>query len=127
MSLWTTVFKPALIQIGLKWVQDKVEVAKRQKGIRMMGEGPVRKLDLAARVAVVEDRLDRVQLDVKTIADKLDEAVRDIRQDIGDIKNKPNSVSEFLENNWRSVVLCAAIVLGANASVIEMLGHVLKH
>ena len=93
-----------------------------------MAEEPVRKLDLAARVAVVEDRLDRVQMDVKTIADKLDEAVRDIRdirQDIRDIKNKPNSVSEFLEKNWRSVVLCAAVVLGANASVIEMLGRVL--
>ena len=95
-----------------------------------MAEEPVRKLDLAARVAVVEDRLDRVQMDVKTIADKLDEDVRDIRdirQDIGDIKNKPNSVSEFLEKNWRSVVLCAAVVLGANASVMEMLGRVLGH
>ena len=49
----------------------------------MVGEEPVWKLDLAARVAVAEDRLDRVQMDVKTIADKLDEAVRDIRQDIG--------------------------------------------
>lgn len=33
MSLWTTAFKPAfrpaLIQIGLKWVQDKVEVTKK--------------------------------------------------------------------------------------------------
>ena len=93
----------------------------------MVGEEPVRKLDLAARVAVAEDRLDRVQMDVKAIADKLDEAVRDIRQDIGDIKNKPNSVSEFLEKNWRSVVLCAAVVLGANASVMEMLARVLNH
>ena len=96
----------------------------------MAGEEPVRKLDLAARVAVVEDRLDRVQMDVKTIADKLDalgEAVRDIRQDIGDIKNKPNSVSEFLNKNWRSVVLCIAVFLGANASVIEMLARVLNH
>ena len=92
-----------------------------------MAEEPVRKLDLAARVAVVEDRLDRVQMDVKTIADKLDEAVRDIRQDISDIKNKPNSVSEFLGKNWRNVVLCAVVVLGANASVVEMLGHVLGH
>ena len=95
-----------------------------------MGEEPVRKLDLAARVAVVEDRLDRVQMDVKTIADTLDEldkAVRDIQQDIGDIKNKPNSVSEFLEKNWRSVVLCAAVVLGANASVMEMLTRILNH
>ena len=92
-----------------------------------MAEEPVRKLDLAARVAVAEDRLDRVQMDVKTIADKLDEAVRDIRQDISDIKNKPNSVSEFLEKNWRSVVLCAAVVLGANASVVEMIEHVLGH
>ena len=93
----------------------------------MVGEEPVRKLDLAARVAVAEDRLDRVQMDVKAIADKLDEAVRDIRQDIEDIKNKPNSVSEFLEKNWRSVVLFAAAALGANASVMEMLGHVLGH
>ena len=93
----------------------------------MAGEEPVRKLDLAARVAVVEDRLDRAECDVKTIADKLDEAVRDIRQDIGDLKNKPNSVSEFLEKNWRSVVLCAAVILGANASVVEMLERVLGH
>ena len=92
-----------------------------------MAEEPVRKLDLAARVAVVEDRLDRVQMDVKTIADKLDEAVRDIRQDISDINNKPNSVSEFLGKNWRSVVLCTAVVLGANASVMEMLARVLGH
>ena len=92
-----------------------------------MAEEPVRKLDLAARVAVVEDRLDHVQMDVKTIADKLDEAVRDIRQDISDIKNKPNSVSEFLEKNWRSVVLCVTVVFGANASVVEMLEHVLGH
>ena len=91
-----------------------------------MAEEPVRKLDLAARVAVVEDRLDRVQMDVKTIADKLDEAVRDIRQDISDIKNKPNSVSEFLEKNWRSVVLCVAVALGANASAVEMIEHVLR-
>ena len=93
----------------------------------MAGEEPVRKLDLAARVAVVEDRLDRAECDVKTIADKLDEAVRDIRQDIGDLKNKPNSVSEFLEKNWRSVVLCAAVILGANASVVEMLERVFGH
>ena len=40
---------------------------------------------------------------------------------IDGLRNRPNSVQEFLEENWKAIVLVVMGVLGANATIVETL------
>ena len=76
---------------------------------------------LDVRVAVLEDRVERVQTDVKQIADKLEAAVDRIERSITEIKDKPNPVAQFLNEHWKTIVVAVAALMGANATVLDFL------
>ena len=65
--------------------------------------------------------MDRVQTDVKQIADKLEAAVDRIEKSICDIRDKPNPVAQFLNEHWKTIVVAVAVLMGANATVLDVL------
>lgn len=76
---------------------------------------------LEVRLAVMEERLNTVRKDVKELDNRLTESVARIEHMIDGLKNRPNSVQEFLEENWKAIVLVVMGVLGANATIVETL------
>lgn len=76
---------------------------------------------LEVRLAVMEERLNTVRKDVKELDNRLTESVSRIEHMIDGLKNRPNSVQEFLEENWKAIVLVVMGILGANATIVETL------
>lgn len=77
--------------------------------------------ELVVRVAILEDRMERVQTDMKTLADRVEVAVSHIEKSISEIKDRPNAVTEFLDKNWKALVVVGAALMGANATVVDLL------
>lgn len=76
---------------------------------------------LEVRLAVMEERLNTVRNDVKDLDNRLTESVSRIEHMIDGLKNRPNSVQEFLEENWKAIVLVVMGIMGANATIVESL------
>lgn len=76
---------------------------------------------LEVRLAVMEERLNTVRNDVKDLDNRLTESVSRIEHMIDGLKNRPNSVQEFLEENWKAIVLVIMGIMGANATIVETL------
>ena len=76
---------------------------------------------LEVRLAVMEERLNTVRNDVRELDNRLTESVSRIEHMIDGLKNRPNSVQEFLEENWKAIVLVVMGIMGANATIVETL------
>lgn len=48
-----------------------------------------------------------------------------INSALEDIKNRPNSVTQFVEENWKALVLVILTILGANATLVENISRIL--
>lgn len=87
----------------------------------LSGTAVVSQPSLEVRLAVMEERLNTVRKDVKELDNRLTESVSRIEHMIDGLKNRPNSVQEFLEENWKAIVLVVMGILGANATIVETL------
>lgn len=85
------------------------------------GTAVVPQPSLEVRLAVMEERLNTVRKDVKELDNRLTESVSRIEHMIDGLKNRPNSVQEFLEENWKAIVSVVMGILGANATIVETL------
>lgn len=87
----------------------------------LSGTAVVTQPSLEVRLAVMEERLNTVRNDVKDLDNRLTESVSRIEHMIDGLKNRPNSVQEFLEENWKAIVLVVMGIMGANATIVESL------
>lgn len=87
----------------------------------LSGTTVVSQPSLEVRLAVMEERLSTVRKDVKELDNRLTESVSRIEHMIDGLKNRPNSVQEFLEENWKAIVLVVMGIMGANATIVETL------
>ena len=87
----------------------------------LSGTAVVPQPSLEVRLAVMEERLNTVRKDVKELDNRLTDSVSRIEHMIDGLKNRPNSVQEFLEENWKAIVLVGMGILGANATIVETL------
>ena len=87
----------------------------------LSGTAVVTQPSLEVRLAVMEERLNTVRKDVKELDNRLTESVSRIEHMIDGLKNRPNSVQEFLEENWKAIVLVVMGIMGANATIVETL------
>lgn len=87
----------------------------------LSGTAIVTQPSLEVRLAVMEERLNTVRNDVKDLDNRLTESVSRIEHMIDGLKNRPNSVQEFLEENWKAIVLVVMGIMGANATLVESL------
>ena len=87
----------------------------------LSGTAVVTQPSLEVRLAVMEERLNTVRNDVRELDNRLTESVSRIEHMIDGLKNRPNSVQEFLEENWKAIVLVVMGIMGANATIVESL------
>lgn len=87
----------------------------------LSGTAVVTQPSLEVRLAVMEERLNTVRNDVRDLDNRLTESVSRIEHMIDGLKNRPNSVQEFLEENWKAIVLVVMGIMGANATIVESL------
>lgn len=87
----------------------------------LTGTQVVQHTSVEVRLAVMEERLNSVRRDVKDLDHRLTESVSRIERMIDGLKNRPNSVQEFLEENWKAIVLVVMGIMGANATIVETL------
>lgn len=87
----------------------------------LSGTAVVTQPSLEVRLAVMEERLNTVRNDVRELDNRLTESVSRIEHMIDGLKNRPNSVQEFLEENWKAIVLVVMGIMGANATIVETL------
>ena len=87
----------------------------------LSGTAVVTQPSLEVRLAVIEERLNTVRNDVRELDNRLTESVSRIEHMIDGLKNRPNSVQEFLEENWKAIVLVVMGIMGANATIVESL------
>lgn len=80
---------------------------------------------LIVKVAVLEERLRQTDENLKELDMKVDNSVMEIKGMIEKIQNRPNSVQEFISENWKSLLLCALALMGANATVVESISRVM--
>lgn len=77
------------------------------------------------KVAILEERLKQTNQDVHELNEKVDISVNEIKAMIEKIQNRPNSVQEFISENWKSILLVVLAIMGANATVVESISRVM--
>lgn len=80
---------------------------------------------LVVKVAVLEERLKQTNQDIHDLNNKVDSTVTEIKSMIEKIQNRPNSVQEFISENWKSILLVILAIMGANATVVESISRVM--
>ena len=80
---------------------------------------------LVVKVAILEERLKQTNQDVHELNEKVDITVTEIKAMIEKIQNRPNSVQEFISENWKSILLVILAIMGANATVVESISRVM--
>lgn len=80
---------------------------------------------LVVKVAVLEERLKQTNQDIRDLNNKVDSTVTEIKSMIEKIQNRPNSVQEFISENWKSILLVILAIMGANATVVESISRVM--
>lgn len=80
---------------------------------------------LVVKVAILEERLKQTNQDVHELNEKVDISVTEIKTMIEKIQNRPNSVQEFISENWKSILLVILAIMGANATVVESISRVM--
>lgn len=80
---------------------------------------------LVVKVAILEERLKQTNQDVHELNEKVDNTVAEIKAMIEKIQNRPNSVQEFISENWKSILLVILAIMGANATVVESISRVM--
>lgn len=80
---------------------------------------------LVVKVAILEERLKQTNQDVHELNEKVDNTVTEIKAMIEKLQNRPNSVQEFISENWKSILLVILAIMGANATVVESISRVM--
>jgi hypothetical protein len=77
------------------------------------------------KVAILEERLKQTNQDVHELNEKVHVSVTEIKAMIEKIQDRPNSVQEFISENWKSILLVILAIMGANATVVESISRVM--
>lgn len=81
--------------------------------------------DLRIKVAVLEDRVQRMQEDVSMFQEELRKVVIEIKNEVATIRNQPNQVTEFITQNWKAMLLIALLLVNINPSTLAAVKAVL--
>lgn len=75
---------------------------------------------LQVQVAVLENRMDRLEQDFVTLSKDVKDGFQKTHEALDALKNK-NSVSDFIKENWKIIVVLVGIVVGGDAYKIAQL------
>lgn len=73
---------------------------------------------IGERVAVLESKMDSTEQDMRELKELVTTNFREIKESIEQIRVRKNSVMEFLEDNWKMLVVVAAVFLGKDVTAL---------
>lgn len=73
---------------------------------------------IGERVAVLESKMDSTEQDMRELKELVTTNFREIKESIEQIRVRKNPVMEFLEDNWKMLVVVAAVLLGKDVTAL---------
>lgn len=73
---------------------------------------------IGERVAVLESKMDSTEQDMRELKELVTTNFREIKESIEQIRSRKNPVMEFLEDNWKMLVVVAAVFLGKDVTAL---------
>lgn len=73
---------------------------------------------IGERVAVLESKMDSTEQDMRELKELVAKNFREIKESIEQIRVRKNPVMEFLEDNWKMLVVVAAVFLGKDVTAL---------
>lgn len=73
---------------------------------------------IGERVAVLESKMDSTEQDMRELKGLVTTNFKEIKESIEEIRVRKNPVMEFLEDNWKMLVVVAAVFLGKDVTAL---------
>lgn len=73
---------------------------------------------IGERVAVLESKMDSTEQDMRELKELVTTNFKEIKESIEQIRVRKNPVMEFLEDNWKMLVVVAAVFLGKDVTAL---------
>lgn len=73
---------------------------------------------IGERVAVLESKMDSTEQDMRELKELVATNFKEIKESIEQIRVRKNPVMEFLEDNWKMLVVIAAVFLGKDVTAL---------
>ena len=73
---------------------------------------------IGERVAVLESKMDSTEQDMRELKELVTTNFKEIKESIEQIRVRKNPVMEFVEDNWKMLVVVAAVFLGKDVTVL---------
>lgn len=71
---------------------------------------------IGERVAVLESKMDSTEQDMRELKELVTTNFKEIKESIEQIRVRENPVMEFLEDNWKMLVVVSAVFLGKDVT-----------
>lgn len=73
---------------------------------------------IGERVAVLESKMDSTEQDMRELKELVTTNFKELKESIEQIRVRKNPVMEFLEDNWKMLVVVAAVFLGKDVTAL---------
>ena len=93
---------------------DEKRNATRQNSTR----ASTRAEAIGERVAVLESKMDSTEQDMRELKELVTTNFKELKEAIEQIRVRKNPVMEFLEDNWKMLVVVAAVFLGKDVTAL---------
>ena len=70
------------------------------------------------RLAVLESKMDSTEQDMRELKELVSTNFKELKEAIEQIRVRKNPVMEFVEDNWKMLVLVAAVLLGKDVTAL---------
>ena len=89
-------------------VDEKRNATRLSNRARTIGE----------RVAVLESKMDSTEQDMRELKELVTTNFKELKEAIEQIHVRKNPVMEFIEDNWKMLVVVAAVFLGKDVTAL---------
>jgi hypothetical protein len=73
---------------------------------------------IGERVAVLESKMDSTEQDMRELKELVTTNFKELKEAIEQIRVRKNPVMEFVEDNWKMLVVVAAVLLGKDVTAL---------
>ena len=73
---------------------------------------------IGERVAVLESKMDSTEQDMRELKELVTTNFKELKEAIEQIRVRKNPVMEFVEDNWKMLVVVAAVFLGKDVTAL---------
>lgn len=93
-------------------------VEEKRKATRPSTRAGGRAGTIGERVAVLESKMDSTEQDMRELKELVSTNFKELKEAIEQIRVRKNPVMEFIEDNWKVLVVAAAVLLGKDVTAL---------